>query len=528
MLAIWIAAAFFLGLLARQLKLPPLVGFLAAGFLLNAFGVERTPLLDDIAHLGVLLLLFTVGLKLRFKNLLRAEVWGVGSLQFVITLVLVQWLLRAMTDLPLGAMLAVASMFAFSSTVLAAKILEQKREMRAFHGRVAIGILIVQDVIAVAILGMYGASQLDWPAAFVLLLPLLKWPLEKLLSLTGHGELLVLLGAVLALGIGGYGFEAIGLSSELGALLTGMLLANHPRAVELSDSLWGMKEFFLVGFFLTVGLTEAPSWTTLGLALIPLGLIPFKIMLYFLLLLAFGLSARTAFLAGLSLATYSEFGLIVMAAAARHGLVDNAWVVATAICVALSFAIAAPLNRYAHDIYGALERWLRIFERRRRHPDDEPVSLGKAEVAVVGMGRVGTGAYNHVREIGRKVVGLDSDLGKVERHLREGRRVVYADAEDPLLWHRLRLDAIQVIILALPDTEAKILASEQLRKRGYQGLISATYVWPEERERILAAGADVAYNYFAEAGVGLASDTFEALAPTGKSGANIRPQTRRS
>lgn len=528
MLAIWIATAFFLGLLARQLKLPPLVGFLAAGFLLNAFGVERTPLLDEIAHLGVLLLLFTVGLKLRFKTLLRAEVWGVGSLQFVIVLALVQWLLRTMTDFPLGAILAVASVFSFSSTVLAAKILEQKREMRAFHGRVAIGILIVQDVIAVAILGAYGASHLDWPAALVLLLPLLKMPLEKLLSLTGHGELLVLLGAVLALGIGGYGFEAIGLSSELGALLTGMLLASHPRAVELSASLWGMKEFFLVGFFLTVGLTEAPNWSTFGLALIPLVLIPVKVMLYFLLLLAFRLSARTAFLAGLSLATYSEFGLIVMAAAAKYGMVENAWVVATAICIALSFAIAAPLNRYAHDIYAALEHWLRIFERRTRHPDDEPVSLGKAEVAVVGMGRVGTGAYNHMREIGKKVVGLDSDLGKVERHLREGRRVVYADAEDPLLWHRLRLDAIQIIILALPDREAKILASERLRKRGFQGLISATYVWPEERELILAAGADVAYNYFAEAGVGMANDTFAALAPDGKPRPDIRPGTHRS
>ncbi len=525
MLAIWIAAAFVLGLLARQLKLPPLVGFLAAGFLLNAFGVDRTPLLDDIAHLGVLLLLFTVGLKLRLKHLLRAEVWGTASLQFVIALLLVQWLLHTMTGYSLSILLAVTSVFAFSSTVLAAKILEQKREMRAFHGRVAIGILIVQDVIAVGILGAYGMSDIDWPIALVLLLPLLKKPLEKLLSLTGHGELLVLLGAVLALGVGGRGFEAIGLSSELGALLTGMLLASHPRAVELSASLWGMKEFFLVGFFLTIGITELPSWSTLGLALIPLALIPFKVMLYFLLLLAFGLSARTGFLAGLSLAAYSEFGLIVMAAAAQYGLVDNSWVVATAITVALSFVIAAPLNRYAHDIYGALEHWLRFFERRTRHPDDEPVSLGKAEVAVVGMGRVGTGAYNHVREIGKKVVGMDSDLGKVERHLREGRRVVYADAEDPLLWHRLRLDRIQVIILALPDTEAKILASEQLRLRGYKGLISATYVWPEERAPILAAGADVAYNYFAEAGVGLASDTFEALAPTGKSRPNIRPES---
>jgi Trk K+ transport system NAD-binding subunit len=171
-----------------------------------------------------------------------------------------------------------------------------------------------------------------------------------------------------------------------------------------------------------------------------------------------------------------------------------------------------------------LEKFLRLFERDRRHPDDEPISLGRAEVVVAGMGRVGTGAYNHARELGRKVVGLDSDLGKVEKHLNEGRRVVYADAEDPLLWHRLNLDQVRVIMLALPDTEAKILASEQLRRRGFKGLISATYVWPEEQAPILAAGADITYNYFAEAGVGLAADTFEALAPDGESRPNKQPR----
>ncbi|TFG81304.1 MAG: potassium transporter KefC, partial [Chromatiales bacterium] len=106
----------------------------------------------------------------------------------------------------------------------------------------------------------------------------------------------------------------------------------------------------------------------------------------------------------------------------------------------------------------------------------------------------------------------------------EGRRVVYADAEDPLLWHRLHLDKVKVIMLAVPDLEAKVVASEQLRRRGYTGLISATYVWPEERQSILDAGADVTYNYFAEAGVGLATDTFEALAPDSKSRLNKRPQ----
>ena len=524
MVAVWIAAAFALGLLARQLGLPPLIGFLGAGFLLNASGVERVPALTEVAHLGVLLLLFSVGLKLRIKNMVRPEVWGVAVLQLAVAVLVVVVATRLGTGYTWPLVLVLASSLSFSSTVLAAKILEERREIRAFHGRVAIGILIFQDLVAVGVLGVNDQRAPGWTAGLVLLLPIAQPVLRKLLDLAGHGELLVLLGGVLALGIGGYGFEAIGLSGELGALLIGMLLANHPKAIELSYSLWGLKELVLVGFFLTLGLTGLPTWETLGLAALPLALLPLKVLLYFLLLLAFGLSARTGFLASLSLATYSEFGLIVMAAGVERGLVPAEWLVATAIAVAVSFAITAPLSRHAHESFAALERFLRVFERNRRHPDDEPISLGVADVVVVGMGRVGTGAYDHARDLGRKVVGLDSDLGKVERHLSEGRRVVYADAEDPLLWHRLRLDHVQVIMLAVPDTEAKILASEQLRRRDYTGLISATYVWPEEREPILAAGADVAYNYFSEAGVGLAADTFEALAPEGKSRLNKRPQ----
>jgi predicted Kef-type K+ transport protein len=520
MLAVWIAAAFALGLLARQLSLPPLVGFLCAGFLLNAAGIERIPGLDEIAHLGVLLLLFSVGLKLRIQHLVRAEVWGVALLQFGIAAGVVLLASQAGGAFSLPVVLVLAGTLSFSSTVLAAKILEERRELRGFHGRVSIGILIMQDIIAIAILGVTANRVPAWTSALVLFLPVVQPLLRKLLDMAGHGELLVLLGGLLAIGLGGYGFEAIGLSGELGALLIGMVLANHPRAVELSTSLWSLKELFLVGFFMSIGLTGMPTLHTLALAALPVAVLPLKMLLYFFLLLMFGLSARTGFLAGLSLATYSEFGLIVMAGAAGRNLVPGEWLVATAIAVAVSFAVAAPVNRYAHAIYTALERFLRFFERDRRHPDDEPVSLGSAEVIVVGMGRVGTGAYNHAKDIGQKVVGLDSDMGKVKRHLDEGRRVVYADAEDPLLWHRLHLEKVQVVMLAVPDPLAKIVASEQLRRRGYSGLISATYVWPEERQSILDAGADVTYNYFAEAGVGLATDSFDALASAEKSRLN--------
>jgi len=192
-------------------------------------------------------------------------------------------------------------------------------------------------------------------------------------------------------------------------------------------------------------------------------------------------------------------------------LLGPEWLPLAAVTVAASFAIAAPLNRAAHPLFARWENVLRRFERTQRHPDDEPVSVGSAEVLVVGMGRVGSGAYRYLKDLGLQVVGLDSDMGKVERHLQDGRRVVYADAEDPDLWHRLSLERVRAVMLALPDAEAKIIASQQLRLRGFRGLIAATHVFEEERDPILEAGCDVTYNYFTEAGTGFAAHISDQL-----------------
>ena len=233
MLAVWIGCAFALGSLVRLVGLPPLVGFLAAGFILSAFGIESSSALEEISHLGVLLLLFTVGLKLRLRNLLQPEVWGTAIIHLVVSIVLFGVAINAVADLPPAAVVTLAAALGFSSTVLAAKVLEGKRELRAFHGRVAIGILIVQDLFAVALLAVNGDHSLS-PWAFLLLgLPLIRPIVGWLLDASGHQELLVLYGALLAVAVGGYGFELVGLSPELGALVLGTMLSDHVRANEL-------------------------------------------------------------------------------------------------------------------------------------------------------------------------------------------------------------------------------------------------------------------------------------------------------
>lgn len=507
--AVWIGFAFSIGLLVRTIGLPPLVGYLAAGFAISTYSVdlgmpaEAGAVLDHVAHLGVLLLLFTVGLKLDWRIIVKPEVIGGGLLHFFISVVLMTpaLLLVFPVDFYTAFMLSVA--LAFSSTVLAAKVLEAKRELRAFHGRVAIGILIVQDLMALIVVSLAaGRSPSIW-ALLVFTLPFLRPLLFKLLDASGHDELQLLFGLLLALVVGGYGFELVGLSSELGALVLGALLASHQRAGELSKTLWGIKEFFLVGFFLQIGIGGLPDSQAWMFALMMTALLPVKAILFFLLLVLFRLRARSAFLSSLSLTNYSEFGLIVAS------IVLPQWLVPLALTAALSFLVSAPLNRYAHPLYERLAARLIPLERNTRHPDEQPVSLGDAEVLIMGLGRTGTAAYKHLKDKCR-LVALDSDPARVQMHKMMGHNVFFADAEDQVFWQNLDLAGVSAIILTINEMEAKVIAAQKLRKSGFAGLIVSHSMHSDEAEKIIKAGADQTYLTMSEAGVGLAEHVFQA------------------
>lgn len=515
--ALWIAFAFGLGLLVKQIGLPNLIGYLVAGFAVSVVSPqlglpdEGGAVLDHIAHLGVLLLLFTVGLKLRLRNLVQLEVVGTGLLHFGISCALLAPAFYWAMDLNPHTALLLAVALAFSSTVLAAKTLENKRELRAFHGRVAIGILIIQDLIALVVMAFSeGANPSPW-ALLIFALPLLRPVIYRLLDKSGHDELLVLLGLLLALVLGGKGFESVGLSSELGALAFGALLANHPRATELSNSLWSIKEVFLVGFFLQIGMEGLPDQKMLIFALVMTLLLPLKAMLFFALLVVFKLRARSAFLSSLSLANYSEFGLIVASVA----LPD--WLVPLAVTLALSFVISAPLNHLAHPLYEALSHRLKRFERRSWHPDEQPLSLGDANLVIMGMGRVGRAAYDHLQAQGYKLIALDSDPVKVEQHRTAGRNVLYGDAEDQAFWEGLDMTRVKGVVLSMSDSEAKLISARKLRKRGFKGYVVSHSLYEDEAQRIDAAGADRTYLTMNEAGTSLAEHICQQLKPASES-----------
>ncbi|MFQ5642593.1 MAG: cation:proton antiporter [Thiogranum sp.] len=516
-----IGVAFILGLGARFVGLPPLVGYLVAGFVLYGFGGRATQTLVEFSEIGVTLLLFSIGLKLRVGNLLMPQVWGVASLHMMVSVMLAGVMIYALgatglslfagMDIPTVAVIAFA--LSFSSTVFAVKVLEEKGEMGSVYGRIAIGILIIQDIAAVLFLAVStGKVPSVWALLLLGLIPL-RPVLEATLKKCGHGELQILFGLTLALG-GAQVFELVGVKGDLGALILGVLLARHSGASELSRQLLGFKDLFLVGFFLTIGLSGPVSLDALTGALLLLLLVPFKTVLFFLLMSRFRLRVRTALLGSLALANYSEFGLIVAAIAVSAGWLTSQWLITIAIALSLSFILAAPLNIVSYRLYARFRSGLAPFETGQRIAEEEVIDPGDATVLVFGMGRIGHVAYDTIRQrMGDTVLGVDIDSATVAQLRDSGRRVIQGSATDVDFWDRIDLDHhdVRLILLAMPNHDENLFAARQLHDLGYAGRITAVAKYPDELLALKNAGVHAAYNLYAEAGSGFAEHVYDEL-----------------
>ena len=311
--AIWLTLAFVFGISARRLKLPPLIGFLVTGFILNATGLTSghiSEILHVLSDLGVMLLLFTIGLKINIKTLAKREIWFTATAHMIITVLAIGATLfilsytgiRLLSGLSIQAAFLIGFALSFSSTVFVVKILEERGELSSFHGRLSIGILVVQDLVAVLFLTL---SKSQWPSIWALAIPvylyLVRFLLNRIMDEVDHGELLTIFGMFAAFITGALIFHLAGLKPDLGALVAGMLLSGHKRSKELYDRMMGYKDFFLIGFFINIGLSGIPGWNHIALALLLILFVNFKGALFLLILSRFRIKARTAFLTSVTL-----------------------------------------------------------------------------------------------------------------------------------------------------------------------------------------------------------------------------------
>jgi hypothetical protein len=260
-----------------------------------------------------------------------------------------------------------------------------------------------------------------------------------------------------------------------------------------------------VAFFVNIGLSDDPTLDNFIIACMLALFMLMKVALFFIFLVKTKLKARTSFRVSLSLANYSEFGLIVGAIGVSSGWMSNEWLITIAIALAITFVIASSLNVSAHILYARYAPYLKRWEAKNLLRDEKALDVSQSCILVFGMGRVGTGVYKDLNyHYPKQVTGIEFDVSVYQKHEQAGRNVLYADVMDQDFWHRIDLANISIILLNLPDLRKNIFTINQIKEKNYQGHLAAIARYDEDIILLKKAGADEVYNFYSEAGLGFA------------------------
>jgi Kef-type K+ transport system membrane component KefB len=525
-----LAIASLVGLIGVAARQPLIVSFIAVGILVGPSGfgiVVGGVVVETLARLGIALLLFLVGLKLDI-NLIRsfgrvAVATGLGQVAFtsiggfLICLALGMGAVEA---------LYVAVALTFSSTIIIVKLLSDKREIDALHGRIALGFLIVQDicvVVAMIVLSAFGAAgeggtlalarALGGGVALVAVAGLfMRYLAEPLLTRMAREPELLVVFAIGWAAVGAAAADALGLSKELGGLLAGVSLGSTSVRESIAARLAPLRDFLLLFFFLQLGglfdfaaiadrLVEAAVLSVFVLVGNPL--------IVMAIMGVMGYRKRTGFLAGLTVAQISEFSLVFIALGHALGHVGLEAVGLTTLVGIVTIALSTYMIVYSATLYRWLERYLSPFERKRTPREDHLAEAGEAPhrpIILCGLGRYGTAIAERLAARGIGFLGVDFDPEAVRAFQRRGWPAIYGDVSDPIFVAHLPLETASWVVVAVPhaagvlgyaDTNDALVSA--LRHAGFRGRIALTANFPVEVARLKGIGADAVLSPFADA-----------------------------
>jgi Kef-type K+ transport system membrane component KefB len=523
-IAVLLLFAAVAGFVAVRLKQPLIVAFIVVGILVgpSMLGWVSSPdQLHLLAELGIALLLFVVGLKLDL-HLIRtmgpvALATGLGQVIFTSVF---GYLIALALGMEHITALYVAVALTFSSTIIIVKLLSDKREIDALHGRIAVGFLIVQDIaviVAMIVLSAIGADTGNGGLGMEMLMVLLKgvgmligvgvlmqWALPWLVHRVAQSmELLVLFAIAWAVALAAIG-DWLGFSKEVGAFLAGMSLASTPYRDMIGARLVSLRDFLLLFFFLhlgsqlelqTLGAQVGPAVILSAFVLIGNPLIVMVIMGFM------GYRKRTSFLAGLTVAQISEFSLILAALGMSLGHIDRDTVGLVTLVGLITIGLSTYMILYSRWLYERLAPWLGIFEREitHREQDEEEIRGERFDAIVFGLGRYGGNIVRAMQQHGLKVFGVDFDPQAVARWRAWGLAACYGDAEDPEFPTHLPLEGVRWVISSLPEPRVSRVLLKGLRQHGYQGAIVLTAHTEHVADSLTSSGATRILAPFADA-----------------------------
>ncbi|MBT96878.1 MAG: cation:proton antiporter [Candidatus Pacearchaeota archaeon] len=489
-LAIILFTAFVVSYIVRTFNQPIIIGYIITGIIISpfiiSFGASKE-IISIFSDFGIAFLLFIVGLHMNPKVIKEI---GTSALLIGLAQIILTFLLGFLVSLNLLGFDTITSSYigialAFSSTIIIMKLLSDKKQLDSLYGKISIGILIIQDLVAIAVLMFIsslsnGTSFSSFAvrgllAGGILILILFFIGFFILPTITRNiarsQELLFLFSITWCFLIAAL-FSYFGFSIEIGALLAGIVLSISPYSIEISSKIRPLRDFFLVIFFIILGLniqvSSINSIIVNALILSALALI-FKPLILITLMMMFGYTKRTNFLLGTTLGQISEFSLIVLALGLTMGHISPEVLSTLTLTGIITITLSTYMIIYSTKFYDKMSNIISIFERKRVRKEIKPKK--KYEAILFGYNRIGFGILNSFKRIRKNYLVVDFNPDTISDLTKLRIPSIYGDIYDAGFLEELPLDKAQLIVSTIPDFETNNLLIETIREENKDAII---------------------------------------------------------
>jgi len=497
-LTIMLFIAFVVSYIVRMFKQPLVIGYILSGviivFLIN-FGFtdlkDSHEIIAIFSQFGIAFLLFIVGLHMNPKVIKEV---GISSLLIGVGQVVLTFLFGFLISFILLKYNLLASLFvgialSFSSTIIVMKLLSDKSQLDSLYGKISVGVLIVQDLIAIAILMFvssisHGAnlysfatnSLLGGGALIVFLFLLGYFILPNLTKNIAKSQELLFLFSICWCFVISSLFIFAGFSMEIGSLIAGIILSISPYSTEIISKVRPLRDFFLIIFFIILGLSIDISGISkviinaLILSLITLLLKPLIIMT---LMTFMGYTKRNNFLVGTTLGQISEFSIIILLLAKSislfSGAISEEIINTVALTLVITIFLSSYMIIYSNEFYKKMSSFASLFEKKRIRKDR--IIKKKYDAILFGYNRIGFSILNSLKNIRKDYLVIDFNPDTISNLSKLRIPCLYGDSDDTELLEELPLDKLQIAVSTIPDFETNILLIEEIRKVNSNAII---------------------------------------------------------
>ena len=484
-LGIIVFIAVIITAIMRALKQPLLIGYILTGIIVSPYflNVAKGDFISVFAQIGVALLLFLVGLNLNpkvLKEVGKVSLFtGIGQIVFTTG---IGFLICLLLGFSVIISLYVSIALAFSSTIIIMKLLSDKNALDALYGKISVGFLVVQDIVAIIILIVISSLKDGFNIGvlinvgigifLIIFLSIISiYLLPRFVKFVAKSqEFLLLFSISWCISLAAL-FYAFNFSIEIGALLAGFFLSFLPYRQEINFKLRPLRDFFLISFFVYLGLHM--TFGNIGQYILPIIILSLLILIgnpiiVLIIMGKMGYTKKTGFMAGLTVAQISEFSLILIALGVTVGHINSDILSVVTIIGLITIIGSSYMIIYSEKLFCKISSFLSIFERKDKKIDDITYKKHVYDYVIFGYNRLGYNLVNSLKKSKKNILVIDYNPEKIKQLEKNKIDFIYGDVSNLELLCELDLSKTKTIISTISDLDADLLLIKKVKEHNYK------------------------------------------------------------